>query len=100
MSEHRIPRDQKPFDQEVFQAKEVATGKIIPFRDLTDEQLVRNIADANRQSKEFMLQGMQLIGVSQTAGKAASCMEYELDRRRRSISLITDLNQIQGLSKQ
>jgi hypothetical protein len=89
MGEHRIPRDAAPLDPEVFCVHEEATNQIFNMRDLTDEQLERHIADANRQAKQFMSEGLKLIGISQTAKSAASCMEYEKDRRRRSVKIVT-----------
>jgi hypothetical protein len=88
MSEHRLPRDSKPLDAEVFQVFEAATGKTTPIRELTDEALERNILQANQASKQMMVEAMKMFGQSQTAGKCASCMEYERDRRRRSIAIV------------
>lgn len=99
MGEHRIPRDLPAGDPEVFQVREEATNQIFPMRELTDEQLDSHIQDANQQAQNFMREALKLIGISQTAKSAASCMEYERDRRKRTIKIATPFD-VSGLRKQ
>ena len=89
MSEHRLPRDPRALNPEVFQCHEAATGKSLPMREATDEQLAKFIADAEGQAAKFMTEALKLIGLSGNCGKAASCMQYELDRRKRTGGLVS-----------
>ena len=100
MSESKIPRDQKPLNPEAFLAQDAALGKSFPIRECTDEQLSRYSIDAQTQAKQFMQQAMQFMGMSTNCSKAAACIDYEIDRRKRSVAIVTDLGQIHGLRKQ
>jgi hypothetical protein len=101
VSEHKLPREPvNSRDPEVFQCFEAATGTRLPMREATDEQLVRFIADAGAQAKHHMTEAMKHIGISTNCSKAESCMQYELDRRKRTIAIVTDLSNIQGLRRQ
>ena len=88
MSEHRLPHDPRPLDPEIFQCHEAATGKSLLMREATDGQLTRFIADAEAQQKQLMTEALKLLGLSANCGKAASCMQYELDRRKRTGGLV------------
>jgi len=86
MGEHRLPRGETTnTGDEHFKVFEAATGKTIPMRELTDEQLARHITEANEASKEVMMQAIQMIGQANQLGRVCSCLEYERDRRSRQI---------------
>jgi hypothetical protein len=101
MSESKIPRE--PLNhalQEAFVVHEAATGRSFPIRECTDEQLAKNLMDANEQHKQLMMQAMQMIGQALNAGKASAIIAYEIDRRQRTINVASDLSFIHGLRRQ
>jgi hypothetical protein len=101
MSEHKILRDQpSPASSEGFVINEPATGKSYPIREATDEQLSKHLAEANQAHMEFTRQAMLLIGQSVNAAKASAIMAYELERRQKTIQVVTDLSQVQDLRRQ
>jgi hypothetical protein len=59
------------------------------MREATDEQLARFIKDAETQAAQYMTAAFKSIGLSTNCGKAASCMQYELDRRKRTGGLVS-----------
>jgi hypothetical protein len=90
MSEHRIPREinHSP-PPEAFQINDPEIGKTFAVRELTDEQLQRFMDNAVGQQKALIQQSLALIGQATQAAAMASVLGYELDRRRRSITLAT-----------
>jgi hypothetical protein len=99
MSEHHLPRN-PPSTQEAFVAYETSTGKSFPIRECTDEQLEKHLQEARKQAAEIMQEALRLIGVSGNASKAAAIIAYEIDRRARTLSVVSDLSQVQGLRRQ
>jgi hypothetical protein len=89
MSESRIPREPAAAPQESFQINDPVVGKTFSVRECTDEQLTRYAASAQENQKACIQQVLQLLGQAQQAGSMAYVLQYELDRRRRSITLAT-----------
>lgn len=100
MGEHRIPRDLPPAaDPENFKIQEVATGLTFTIRDASDEQLRRHIKDSNDQHIQCAQQAMALIQQATQLAAVRTCLEYELDRRKRTITIATSLNGLSDLRR-
>lgn len=80
MNEHRLPREAPP-ENEGFVVFEPATGKRLPIRECTDEQLVRHLALANEAHMALTKQVMMTMGNAVNAGKASAIIAYEIERR-------------------
>jgi hypothetical protein len=100
MGEHKIPRDRDIREPETFAIHEAATGTSTPIREATEEQLQRAKQAAEQQHRALAQQVIQLLGQSTNCAKAAAAIEYELDRRKRTITIATDLTSITGLRRQ
>lgn len=79
---------------------ETDTGRSFPIREATDEQLAKHLAAANQQHGQLVQKALKMIGEATNAAKAAACIAYEIDRRARTIAIVTDLSQIHGLRRQ
>lgn len=92
MSEHRIPRPDH-FNNgpppEAFVINDPEVGKTFAVRELTDAQLHRFMQNAIQQQQALVQQALGLIGQATQAAAMGSVLGYELDRRRRSITLAT-----------
>src|SRR5271166_5665972 len=101
MSEHRLPRDAKPpIDPESFSLNEPELGRSTPMREATDEQLARHLK-INIQAQTDLQGGiMQMLNKYTQLCRGVACIEYEIDRRKRTIAIVTDLSTISGLRKQ
>jgi hypothetical protein len=86
MGESRLPRD-PPSNPDTFLIHEGATGKTFPIREASDEQLARHAADAITQHQQFVRESFRLIGEATNAAKAHAVIAYEIDRRKRTITL-------------
>jgi hypothetical protein len=100
MGEHKIPRDQTIRDPEAFAIHDAAIGLSTPIREAPDEQLLRAKQAAEQQHHALAQQVIQLLGQATNCAKAAAALEYELDRRKRTITIATDLTSITGLRRQ
>jgi len=89
MSEHRIPRDHNGPPPEAFIVNDPEVGKTFAVRELTDAQLQRFMDNTVQQQKQLVQQAMMFIGQATQAAAMGSVLGYELDRRRRSITLAT-----------
>jgi hypothetical protein len=89
MSEHRIPRDHNGPPPEAFVINDPEVGKTFAVRELTDAQLQRFMDNAVNQQKMLVQQALAMIGQATQAAVMGSVLGYELDRRRRTITLAT-----------
>lgn len=93
MSEHRIPRDH--FNNsgptpEAFIVNDPEVGKTFAVREMTDQQLQRFMENAVQQQQALVQKALALIGQATQAAAMGSVLGYELDRRRRTITLATE----------
>lgn len=107
MGEHKNDRTLEPQpdpNAELYFITEPATGLRTNMRDCTDEQLHRHL-ESNTKGRDQMMAGLmpalgQMLTDIVNASNGVAIMEYERDRRKRSIDVVTDLSSIRGLSRQ
>ena len=100
MGEHKFPPREPPQEPEAWAINDAEVGKTFPIRDCTDEQLQRYFAIASQSHMNNGRQAIALIGASVEDAKRMGAIAFEIDRRKRSIAIATDLSQISGLRRQ
>lgn len=85
-----------PADHEVFLLHEPATGKSIAVRDAQDAQLLKAFTTSNQALTEISQQVGQLLEKLVNTAKINAVVQYEIDRRRRTITIATPLD-LRGL---
>lgn len=91
MSEHHLPR-QPAYQPEKFQINDPVVGKTFVVRDLTDEQLQRFMKNATEQHQQIAQQLQIMINQCTLAASMAAVLSYEIDRRAKSLQIVTSLN--------
>jgi hypothetical protein len=92
MSESKIPRiPRADSSSEQFKVTEAATGKSFVIREMTDEQLARHLQEANTAHKQATVQAMAMFGQATTIAKASAAMQFEIERRAKSIQIVRSI---------
>jgi hypothetical protein len=74
---------------ERFVINDAAVGKTFNVRDCTDSQLQRALQSATQASEQLTMQIQQLINQQQIACSSACVFAYELDRRAKSLKVVS-----------
>jgi hypothetical protein len=87
MGEHKLPRAE-PAEKFVI----TPNGLPINVRDLSDFDLAAHVLQSKQMYDQLRSQALQLLSQAQATGQMSAVLEYEQDRRRKSITLATPLD--------
>jgi hypothetical protein len=100
MSEHKILRDQGPSNPEVFIVNEPDLGRTFPIREATDQQLAKHLQINQAAQAQTRNQVLVLLNQYTEITRGVAIIEYEIDRRARTLSIVRDLSEISTLRRQ
>lgn len=97
MSEHKLPREPRSQPQSnAFTIQDAAVGKTVPIAEASDALLARAKADASTQLGQAAAHFNAMLNQVMSLAQAESALDYEINRRKTSITVVKTLNGLQG----
>jgi hypothetical protein len=78
-------------DKESFSINDPEVGRHFAVRDMTEDQLRKYASQCAADHATLTRQAMECLGQATIASKMAAVLQYEMDRRQKSITIATPL---------